>query len=101
MADDYNADLELQAGDVVGDNRKIRLLSVDPGSGGDGFVIGEVWQDDDGELQGSGVAAVMLFEPLSSARYRLASVTADMSPLAMFYARVSSSPFMRAEVVEE
>lgn len=101
MAEDYKPSLEMQANDVVGDARRLRLISVDPGTGTDGVVVGEVWQDESGELQGSGVAAVMLFEPVTMARYRLSSVTVDMSPLSVFYARISGSPFMRAEVVEE
>jgi hypothetical protein len=101
MTDTVAPEIELQAGDIVGDNRRLRLISVDPGTGDDESVVGEVWQGEDGKLSGTGIAAVMLFEPLSAARYQMASIGANLSPLAVFYTRISRSPFLRAEILED
>jgi len=101
MEDDRSPAIELQPEDIVGDERRLRIYSVDPGTGDDHSIVGEVWQAEDGGLHGTGVAAVMLFEPVSSARYRMSSIAADMSPLAVFYARISRSPFLRSEVIED
>ena len=87
--------------DIVGDSRKIRLISIDPGTGDDKSVVGEVWQDDNGNLHGTGIAAVMLFEPISAAKYRMASVAKDLSPLTAFYSRIARSPFIRAELIDQ
>lgn len=99
MPETYSPETELQPGDIVGDDRRLRLYSVSPGTGDDCHVVGEVWQDGEGKLHGSGIAAVMLFEPVTVSRYLMASITSDMSPLSMFYARITRSPFLRAEVV--
>lgn len=101
MSDKTSPQSELQPDDVVGDDRRLRLYSVSPGTGSDHSVVGEVWQSEDGTLYGLGVAAVMLFEPVSAAWYRMASIGADMSPLAVFHARISRSPFLRSEVIED
>jgi len=101
MEDDRSPAIELQPDDIVGDERRLRIYSVDPGTGSDHSVVGEVWQAEDGGLYGTGVAAVMLFEPVSSARYHMSSIAADMSPLAVFHARISRSPFLRSEVIED
>lgn len=100
MARESSPEAELQPGDIVGDKRKLVLYSVSPGTGDDSAVVGEVWQADDGQLHGTGIVAVMLFEPVSSARYQMVSVGADMSPLAVLYARICRSPFLRAEVID-
>lgn len=100
MSRETSPESELQPGDIVGDKRRVRLYSVSPGTGDDSAVVGEVWQSDDGQLHGVGLAAVMLFEPSAAARYQMVSIGADMSPLAVFYARVCRSPFLRAEVVD-
>lgn len=89
-----------QADDFVGDDRRLRLVSIDPVTGEDRAEVGEVWQDEDGVLHGTGVAAVMLFEPTAAVRYRSASMAIDLSPLTVFYARMARSPFLRAEFVE-
>ncbi|MHC4929769.1 MAG: hypothetical protein ACYTFU_08840 [Planctomycetota bacterium] len=101
MARESSPEAELQPEDIVGDRRKLMLYSVSPGTGDDSAAVGDVWQADDGQLHGTGMAAVMLFEPLSAARYQMVSVGADMSPLAVFYARICRSPFIRAEVVDD
>jgi len=100
MAQESSPEAELQPGDIVGDERKLRLYSVSPGTGDDSAVVGEVWQSEDGQLHGTGAAAVMLFEPAAAARYQMISVGADMSPLAVFYVRICRSPFLRAEVLD-
>jgi len=92
---------QLLPDDIVGDGRRIRLISIDPSTGDDKSIIGEAWQDADGRLRGTGIAAVMLFEPVSMAKYRMASIAKDISPLSVFYARVSRSSFIRAELVEK
>ena len=101
MPENIPAAVELQDGDVVGDDRRLRIYSVSPGTGDDSAIVGEVWQAADGKLHGDGIAAVMLFEPLSAARYQMSSIGADMSPLAVFYARIARSPFLRCEVMED
>lgn len=89
-----------QADDIVGDRRRLKLVSINPSTGEDHAEVGEVWQDDEGALHGTGLAAIMLFEPMSTGRYRSASLGVDLSPLTVFYARMARSPFMRAEFVE-
>ena len=101
MDDETPASIELQPTDVVGDSRRLRILSMSPGTGDDISIVGEVWQGEDGSLHGEGLAAIMLFEPLARARYQMASISADMSPLAVFYSRISRSPFLRCEVLED
>lgn len=90
----------LQADDFVGDARRLRLVCIDPVTGEDHAVVGEVWQEEGGVLQGTGLASMMLFEPVSKARYQSASLGVDMSPLTVFYARMARSSFLRAEFVE-
>ena len=101
--DDYAGPQEQ---DVVGDDRRLRIVAVDPHSGQDVGVVGEAWQGDGmgssekGRLYGTGIAAVMLYEPSAHYRHRNASLTVDQSPLTILYARVARSPFFRAELVE-
>lgn len=87
--------------DIVGDARRIRMISIDPSTGDDKSIVGEVWQDADGKLRGTGIAAVMLFEPSSLAKYRMASVAKDLSPLSIFYSRIARSSFIRVELVKK
>jgi hypothetical protein len=87
--------------DIVGDSRRIRLISIDPATGRDKSIVGEAWQDPDGTLRGTGVAAVMLFEPLSVMKFQQASVARDVSPLTVLYARIARSSFIRVELVEK
>lgn len=101
MARESSPEAELQPDAIVGDDRRLRLYSVSPGTGDDSAIVGEAWQGEDGQLQGVGMAAVMLFEPSSAARYQMVSIGADMSPLAVFHARICRSPFLRVEVVED
>lgn len=90
-----------QADDVVGDNRRLKIVSIDPMSGMDSVIVGEVWQGEDGTLHGTGLAAVMLFEPTAAIRYRRTSVSLDVSPLTVFHARIARSAFMRGDMVED
>lgn len=92
---------QLLPDDIVGDTRRVKLISIDPTTGDDKSVVGEAWQDADGSLRGTGIAAVMFFEPVSMAKYRMASIAKDISPLSVFYARVSRSSFIRAELVKK
>lgn len=92
---------QLLPDDVVGDTRRLRLISIDPASGKDKSLVGEVWQDPTGNLHGTGIAAVMLYEPVAAAKYRMASVAEDLSPLTVFYTRISRSSFIRAELVSK
>jgi len=87
--------------DIVGDSRRIRLISIDPATGRDKSIVGEAWQDPDGTLRGTGIAAVMLFEPLSVQKFHQASVARDVSPLTVMYARIARSSFIRVELVEK
>ena len=91
---------QLLPDDIVGDSRKIRLISIDPSTGNDRSIVGEAWQDADGNLHGTGVAAVMLFDPAAASKYRTASVAADLSPLSILYARIARTSFMRVEITE-
>jgi hypothetical protein len=91
---------QLLPDDVVGDTRRIRIVSIDPSTGKDRSIVGEAWQDADGNLHGTGVAAVMLFQPVAQDKYRTASVAADLSPLSILYARIARTSFLRVEIIE-
>jgi hypothetical protein len=99
--DDTTGDPPGLPDDIVGDPRRIRLISIDPTTGRDKSMVGEAWQEPDGSLRGTGIAAVMLFEPLSLQKYREASVAKDVSPLSVLYARLARSSFIRVELVEK
>lgn len=90
---------QLLPNDTVGDQRRIRLISIDPSTGKDKSIVGEAWQEPDGTLRGTGIAAVMLYEPVAIDKFRTASVAADLSPLSMFYARIARTSFIRAEII--
>ena len=96
--DDYSG---LRATDIVGDSRRLRIVSIDPVGGGETAVVGEAWQDEAGVLHGSGIVAIMLFELASVVKYRSASVELDVSPLTILYSRIARSAFMRAEFVKD
>jgi hypothetical protein len=87
--------------DIVGDARRIRMISIDPATGDDKSIVGEAWQDATGKLHGTGIAGVMLFEPVSMAKYRMASIAKDLSPLSIFYSRIARSSFIRVELVKK
>jgi len=87
-------------GDIVGDDRRLRIISVDPMTGRDSILVGEAWQSETGKLHGSGIAAVMLFEPMAAIRYERISIALDISPLSALHARIARSVFMRAEMVD-
>jgi hypothetical protein len=92
---------QLLPDDIVGDTRRVRLISIDPTTGDDKSIVGEAWQDADGSLRGTGIASVMFFEPVAMAKYRMASIAKDISPLSVFYARISRSSFIRVELVQK
>jgi len=87
--------------DVVGDRRRLRavVLPVDYTPGG--TLVGEAWQDDDGNLHGTGLLAVMLFEPTVQQWYRSGSVGMDVSPLQLLFFKLSRNSFMRVELKDE
>lgn len=85
--------------DVVGDTRRVRLVSIDPSTGDDLSDVGEIWQDGEGVLHGSGMAAVMLYEQGAAARYQAAAASLDLSPLSVFYARLARTAFVRVEII--
>jgi hypothetical protein len=91
----------LRATDIVGDTRRLRIVSIDPVGGGEMSVVGEAWQDEAGVLHGSGIVAIMLFELASVVKYRSASVELDVSPLTILYSRIARSAFLRAEFVKD
>jgi hypothetical protein len=90
-----------KVGDIVGDSRRLRIISIDPMTGEDSVLAGEAWQSESGKLNGSGIAAVMLFEPMAAVRYERISVALNISPLAALHARIARSVFMRAEMVDD
>ena len=87
--------------DIVGDDRRVTLTSIDPTTGKQKSIVGEAWQDADGKLKGTGIAAAMLFEPTSQEKYRSMSIAKDMSPLMVFFSRISRSSFIKAELVKK
>jgi len=89
-----------QTPDIVGDSRLVRIYSIHPAAPETCVEVGDVWQGDDGALHGTGLAAVMLFEPSSLIRYRSASITMDVSPLTVFYHRIFRSSFFLPEFME-
>lgn len=92
--------------DVVGDSRRLRIVEVDPHTGRDVGVVGEAWQGDGegasekGRIYGTGIAAVLLYEPSANVRYQNSSIATDRSPLTILYARIARSSFFRGEFVE-
>ena len=89
-----------QLEDIVGDSRVVRIFSIHPAAPESCVELGDVWQGEDGSLQGSGMAAAMLFEPSSLVRYKAASLAMDVSPLTVFYHRMSRSSFFLPEFME-
>jgi hypothetical protein len=89
-----------QPQDIVGDSRVVRVFSIHPSAPESCVEVGDVWQGEDGSLHGSGLAAIMLFEPSSLIRYRSASAAMDVSPLTVFYHRLFRSSFFLPEFTE-
>lgn len=89
-----------QPQDIVGDSRVVRIFSIHPAAPESCVEVGDVWQGEDGTLHGSGMAAVMLFEPSSLIRYKSASLMMDVSPLTVFYHRLFRSSFFLPEFME-
>lgn len=88
-------------GDIVGDKRKLRVFAVNLEFDGSNAMLGEAWQDEHGNLFGTGILAIMLFEPISKAKYINASVRLDVSPLTLLCKRMSQSGFMKTVLAEE
>ena len=86
------------AGEYVGDDRKMSVISLNPSTGHDRAIVGEAWQDADGELHGRGVVAAMLFEVQARSRYKVVSLAKEVSPLMVLYSRIERSPLFRAEI---
>ncbi len=90
-----------QSQDIVGDSRVVRIFSIHPAAPESCVEVGDVWQGEEGTLHGSGMAAVMLFEPSSLIRYKSASLAMDVSPLTVFYHRLFRSSFFLPEFIED
>lgn len=86
---------------VVGDSRRLKAIGLSADYSPGGVVLGDAWQDQDGELHGTGIFAVMLFEPSARMLYKNSSISFDMSPLELLYMRLSRSSFVRVELKEE
>lgn len=86
---------------IVGDKRVISVYSVDSSYRAIGPCIGTAWQANDGRLNGTGVLAVMLFEPSSLAMYENFAGGLDVSPLAILYRRLAGSSFLYTEISEK
>ncbi len=86
--------------DIVGDNRRMSASSLSSDFDVSGVGLGEAWQDDDGNLHGTGLMAVMLFEPAMRQRYRSMSIGLDVSPLTILAKRLSRGSFLRARLVD-
>lgn len=84
-------------GDVVGDARRIVVYGISPDFDAEAPIVGEAWQDETGNLFGTGICGVMLFEPLAIKMYRASSIGLDISPLSVLALRLSESPFARVE----
>jgi len=91
---------EVMDGDVVGDRRKLQVFAINPNTGEPGSIVGYAWQGQDGVLEGSGVVAALISEPVAASFFQVGSIATDMSPLNMLYASIARSAFFRAEFVE-
>lgn len=90
------ADLSYEA--VVGDTRRLIVYNLSTNYIPDNdSMIGEAWQDDLGNLYGTGICEAMLFEPMAAMMYISSSIGLDKSPLSMLAYRLSTSPFARIE----
>jgi bacterioferritin len=87
--------------DVVGDARRLSISLIDLETERPDVGAGEAWQSDDGQLSGTGVVAVMLFEPVARQRYLAASLVVDLSPLTILQKRLARASTVRVEVAEE
>jgi len=86
--------------DLVGDSRRLYVYGLRPDYDPGNVLLGESWQDEEGALHGSGMLAVMLFEPSSRDRYANASIARDLSPLAVLEKRLGRSTLFRTDLVE-
>lgn len=83
---------------AVGDARRFKVYKLSSNYlPEDDTEIGEAWQDEDGKLYGTGICAVMLFEPLSQGLYYSCSIGLDESPLSVLAMRISMSNFAKIE----
>jgi len=95
--EEANAGAGLAFGDVVGDERRLRVFAVDPESGDDEVAIGEAFQGEDGLLAMTGG---ILSDPVYAKHLRAGAMHLDMSTLEFFHASIARSAFFRAEFVE-
>lgn len=86
--------------DIVGDNRRMTVSSLSSDFDAVGVGLGEAWQDEGGDLHGTGMIAVMLFEPAIRQRYKSMSIGLDVSPLTVLAKRLSRGSFLRARLVD-
>lgn len=87
--------------DVVGDSRRMEATFLSPDMDQWSVGLGEAWQNSDGELSGTGLLAIMLFEPTAKQRYRSMSIGLDVSPLTILAKRLARGTFLRAKLSEE
>jgi hypothetical protein len=95
--DEYSGPTEDQA---VGDSRHLMVYALRPDYEPGEAPLGDAWQDDAGQIQGSGMVAVMLFEPQAKQRYLNASLARDLSPLAILEKRLARASWFRTELLE-
>jgi hypothetical protein len=86
--------------DIVGDKRTLQINCVLP-SKDKKSDLGQAWQDPAGNLAGTGLPAVMLYEPEMVMRYRQAAHAADVSSLTIMFGRIANSPWYVPEFKEE
>ena len=105
MSKELTEDKDLHQGphldDVVGDDRRIRIRCFLPKNTEETNNLGEAWQDQAGNLFGTGLPSVMLYEPEMSSRYRQAAHAANVSPLTIMFERVSGSAWYVPDFIEE
>ena len=81
---------------VVGELRRLKVYGISTNYKAE-LPIGEAWQDETGQLFGTGICQIMLFEPLSNIMYRNSASGMDTSPLSILALRISMSQFVRIE----
>lgn len=95
--DEYSGPNEEQ---IVGDDRGLHVFALrtdyEPGE----TPVGEAWQDESGQVHGSGMLAVMLFELGAKQRYLNASIARDLSPLAIMQKRLARASLFRTQLME-
>ena len=85
---------------IVGDKSNLSLIALSSVFDGSEVVVGDAWQDEQGDLQGAGILAVLLFEPAAKQRYKNASLGRDISPLSVLDKRLSRCTLLRTNLTE-